>query len=361
MRLRLLILLMACLSCTGTARAREQTFKLGSMQVTAWSPDQPMPGKLPVLIFSHGLHGCDVQSSALTQAFAAAGYLVFAPNHRDASCNGGRTPWFEGTELMFLHPEQWTEATYRNRADDVRRLVAGLYDDERFRDRADWSRLGLVGHSLGGYTALGLAGAWPDWKLPGVRAVLALAPYSHPFTVQRTLGGLGMPVMYQCGENDFAITPIVAQAGGSYEQSPQPKYYVEFAAAGHLVWTNSDDTDRQAILAYSLAFLDHYVKGQAANALLTHPLPGAMPRSWATAMRSPRARQTRRAANPDRPARRIVESYAVSIRGVMPCALPARCNFCSARRCCRWPPRHSPPPRRIPIPGLIRQAWCGFS
>ena len=276
MRLRPLILpiLLSGLLCVCAAQAREQTFKLGGMQVTAWSPDQPVPGKLPVLIFSHGLHGCDVQSSALTQAFAAAGYLVFAPNHRDASCNGGRTPWFEGTELMFLHPEQWTEATYRNRADDVRRLVAGLYDDERFRDRADWSRLALVGHSLGGYTALGLAGAWPGWKLPGVRAVLALAPYSHPFTVQRTLGGLGVPVMYQCGENDFAITPIVAQDGGSYEQSPQPKYYVEFAAAGHLVWTNSDDTDRQAILAYSLAFLDHYVKGQAANALLTHPLPG---------------------------------------------------------------------------------------
>ena len=273
MQLRLLILL-SCLLCTCAAQAREQTLKVGNLQVTAWSPDQPPPGKLPVLIFSHGLHGCDVQSRFLTQAFAAAGYLVFAPNHRDASCNGGRTPWFEGTELMFLHPEQWTEATYRNRADDVRRLIAGLYDDERFRDRADWSRLGLVGHSLGGYTALGLAGAWPGWKLPGVKAVLALAPYSHPFTVQRTLGGVSVPVMYQCGENDFAITPVVAQAMGSYEQSAQPKYYVEFAGAGHLVWTDSDDTDRKAILAYSLAFLNHYVKGRPASALLTQAMPG---------------------------------------------------------------------------------------
>ena len=273
MRLRLLLVL-TWLFCACTAQAREQTLTVAGMQVTAWSQDQPAAGKQPVLIFSHGLHGCDVQSRSLTEAFAAAGYLVFAPNHRDASCNGGRTPWFEGTELMFLHPEQWTEATYRNRGDDVRRLIAGLYDDERFRDRADWSRLGLVGHSLGGYTVLGLAGAWPGWKLPGVKAVLALAPYSHPFTVQQTLAGLYVPVMYQCGQNDFPITPIVAQPQGSYEQSPQPKYYVEFANAGHLAWTNSDTTDRKAVLAYSLAFLNHYVKGEAPEAALTHPLSG---------------------------------------------------------------------------------------
>ncbi len=273
MPLRLLLLLIG-LFCAGMAQAREQTLTVAGMQVTAWSQDQPAAGKQPVLIFSHGLHGCDVQSRSLMEAFAAAGYLVFAPNHRDASCNGGRTPWFEGTELMFLHPEQWTEATYRNRGDDVRRLIAGLYDDERFRDRADWSRLGLVGHSLGGYTVLGLAGAWPGWKLPGVKAVLALAPYSHPFTVQQTLAGLYVPVMYQCGQNDFPITPIVAQPQGSYEQSPQPKYYVEFANAGHLAWTNSDTTDRKAILAYSLAFLNHYVRGDAADAVLTHTVPG---------------------------------------------------------------------------------------
>ena len=271
-----LLLLVTCLLCASAAQAREQTFTVSGMQVTAWSQDQPAAGKQPVLIFSHGLHGCDVQSRFLTEAFAAAGYLVFAPNHRDASCHGGTTPWFEGTELMFLHPEQWNADTYRNRATDVRRLIAGLYDDERFADRADWSRLGLVGHSLGGYTMLGLGGAWPDWKLPGVKAVLALAPYSHPYTVQQTLAGLSVPVMYQCGENDFAITPIVAQAQGSYEQSPQPKYYVEFAGAGHLVWTDSDATDRKAILAYSLAFINHYVKGAPADAVLTHAMPGVV-------------------------------------------------------------------------------------
>ena len=275
MKLRLTMLL-AVLLPWACAEAREQTLRLpagpsGTLQVTAWTPDTAAPGRLPVIVFSHGLHGCDVQARFLTQGLANAGYLVFAPNHRDASCNGGTTPWFEGTELMFLHPDQWTEATYRNRADDVRRVVAGLYDDDRFRGRADWSRLGLAGHSLGGYTVLGLAGGWAGWKLPGVKAVLALAPYSHPYDYRQTIGNLAAPVMYQCGQNDFAITPQVSQL--SYAASPQPKYYVEMANAGHFAWTDRDATAHRPILAYAVAFFDHYLKGQA-GPLLTQALPG---------------------------------------------------------------------------------------
>lgn len=279
-RPRLTALALLFLLCCAAAPAAEQTFSVSGLQVTAWTPDQP-GGREPVLIFSHGLHGCDVQSRFLTRALAAAGYLVFAPNHHDASCHGGTTPWFEGTELAFLHPEEWTQSSYGRRFDDVRRLIAGVRGDPRFA-AADWSRLGLVGHSLGGYTALGLAGAWSGWKLPGVKAVLALAPYSLPYDVHQTLGGLEAPVMYQCGQNDFAITPTVSAPQGSYDQSPQPKYYVEFANAGHFAWTDGDDTDHQAITAYALAFLNHYLRGLPAEPLLTHAGAGVVRLGYAS-------------------------------------------------------------------------------
>lgn len=275
----LLAALLLLLSCA-TAPAAERTFSVSGLQVTAWTPDRPS-GREPVLIFSHGLHGCDVQSRFLTQALAAAGYLVFAPNHRDASCHGGTTPWFEGTELAFLHPEEWDQSSYGKRFDDVRRLIAGVRGDPRFA-AADWSRLGLVGHSLGGYTALGLAGAWSGWKLPGVKAVLALAPYSLPYDVHHTLGGLEAPVMYQCGQNDFVITPTVSAPQGSYDQSPQPKYYVEFANAGHFAWTDGDNTDHQAITAYALAFLNHYLRGLPAEPLLTRAGPQVVKLGYAS-------------------------------------------------------------------------------
>src|SRR5437879_824972 len=176
------------------------------------------------------------------QAFAAAGYLVFAPNHADATCHGGHARWRDAPELPFRSPDDWNDSTYRDRADDIRRLIDVIRSDQRFRDRADLSRLGLAGHSLGGYTVLGLAGAWPSWKLGGVKAVLALSPYGQPFVRHKTLAQLSAPVMYQGGTWDFGITPSINKSMGAYEQSPAPKYYVGFTRATHFAWTNIGTT-----------------------------------------------------------------------------------------------------------------------
>lgn len=270
----MLSFLLAAFLCAPTAGAGELLLRYGSLQATAWLPDRTGAGRLPVLVFSHGFHGCDVQSRFFTQGLAAAGYLVLAPNHRDAACHYGRSDWLEAAQQPLWRPDLWSAATYADRAADVRALIAAVRADARFRGRADWSRLGLAGHSLGGYTALGLAGAWPQWKLPGVRAVLALAPYSLPFGLRGTLSGLAAPVMFQCGADDFAITPMVDGAVGSYANAPRPKYYAEFAGAGHLAWTDSDATDHRLILAYARAFLDHYLKGGPADPLLTHAARG---------------------------------------------------------------------------------------
>jgi predicted dienelactone hydrolase len=136
------------------------------------------------------------------------------------------------------------------------------------------TRLGLLGHSLGGYTALGLSGAWASWRVNGVKAVLALSPYSQPFVRHHTLGGVAAPVMYQSGTHDFGIAPSIRRPAGSYDQSPAPKYFVEFDQAGHGAWTDFSHTAHDAIIAYSLAFMNHYVKGDAADPLLTHGTPG---------------------------------------------------------------------------------------
>jgi hypothetical protein len=78
-----------------------------------------------------------------------------------------------------------------------------------WRNRIDWQRFGPVGHSLGGYTVLGLSGAWPSWKLDRVKAVPALSPHVRPFLVRRTPAGLGAPAMYQGGTSIFGITPAL--------------------------------------------------------------------------------------------------------------------------------------------------------
>jgi len=112
-------------------------------------------------------------------------------------------------EQNFGQPETWDEISFRDRADDIVHLVAALSAIPEWRNRVDWQRFGLVGHSLGGYTVLGLSDAWPSWKLDRVKAVLALSPYIQPFLVRGTPAGLGAPVMYRGGTLDFGITPAL--------------------------------------------------------------------------------------------------------------------------------------------------------
>jgi len=270
-----LVLTASLLVAGHKAWAEERQASIAGLTVAVWSPDAPSATPLPLVIFSHGFHGCATQSRFLIQALAADGYLVVAPNHRDATCDGGASRFRDPPQAPLLHPEEWSADTYRDRAADIRRLVAALRADPQWMHRIDWRRVALAGHSLGGYTVLGLAGAWPNWRLrPGISAVLALSPYAQPFVVRHDLSGLAAPVMYQGGTLDFGITPAIAKTEGAYALSPPPKYFVEFEGAGHLAWADfGRSTLHGPIAAYALAFLDHYVKGAAAAPLLTQAGP----------------------------------------------------------------------------------------
>lgn len=246
-----------------------ERFFIAGLDVTVWRPDESTPAALPIVVFSHGFHGCATQSRFLMTALAAAGYVVVAPNHRDATCNGGNSRWLDRSEQRFGNPETWDETSFRDRADDIICLVAALKAEPAWRNLINWQHFGLVGHSLGGYTVLGLGGTWHGWKLDGVKAVLALSPYVQPFLVRQTLAGLDAPVMYQGGTLDFGITPALQKAMGAYDLSPSPKYYVELKGAGHFAWTDLRATFHDPIVAYSLAFLDRYARGSAPTPQLT--------------------------------------------------------------------------------------------
>jgi predicted dienelactone hydrolase len=124
------------------------------------------------------------------------------------------------------------------------------------------ARVGVAGHSLGGYTVLGLAGGWPSWKDPRIRAVLAPSPYSSPYLSKEQRANLNIPVMYQGGTGDSVVTPTVKKSGGAYDQSAKPKYYIEFDGAGHFAWTHLNRTYVASINKYSVPFYDAYLKGQ---------------------------------------------------------------------------------------------------
>jgi predicted dienelactone hydrolase len=249
---------------------RETPLVIAGIKTVTWESASPAQQARPLIVFSHGFHGCATQSRFLMKALASAGYFVIAPNHRDATC-GGQASWSDKPAISFKDAARWTDATYRDRGDDIRRVVEALAKDERFRGRVDTANLGLAGHSLGGYTVLALAGAWPSWKLANVKAVLALSPYSTPFDASETISKVAAPVMYQGGTLDYGITPQMLKPGGTYEGSPSPKYLVEFSRAGHLAWTDLRSTFHEDIDHYAIAFMDRYLRGKATDLATARP------------------------------------------------------------------------------------------
>jgi predicted dienelactone hydrolase len=261
------------LSLLAAAPARaavEEATRIGGIDVVVWTPSAGGQRNLPVLVFSHALYLCPTQSRYLTRALADAGYLVVAPRHGDSSCSF--SVWPSMSRWSAKPSPMWTEDDYRDRADDIRKVVDALPRDARYRDVADMARLALAGHSLGGYTVLGLGGAWPSWRMPGVRAIVALTPYSLPFQRSDGLSRLSVPTMYQVGTLDPVFTMPLEQFG--YAQTPSPKYLVEISWANHLAWTDLGMSGRDAIVEYATAFLDQYVKDEPEAAALNVALPG---------------------------------------------------------------------------------------
>lgn len=87
----------------------------------------------------------------------------------------------------------------------IRDLLNAAKADAVIGPAGDWQKLGLAGHSLGGYTALAMAGARTAWRLANVQAVLAMAPYSKPYLVSADPPRLDAPVIIQAGEFDALL------------------------------------------------------------------------------------------------------------------------------------------------------------
>ena len=240
------------------------------------APPADCPG-LPLVVFSHGFGGCGLQSIFFTEELARHGYVVAAPDHRDATVcaieeRSTRLLWTRPA-APFHAPDRWSERSHADRRDDVLAVIRIVADDRELGRVVDTRQLAIAGHSLGGYTALGIAGAWPSWKAPGVKAVLAFSPYAAPFVDHGALGALDVPVMYQGAQFDWGITPLLEGAKGAYAQSRPPKYFLKLAGGSHFEWTNlvclgerdtasclKDRPNAYRIDRYAIEFLDRYLK-----------------------------------------------------------------------------------------------------
>ena len=131
------------------------------------------------------------------------------------------------------------------------------------RSRIDATRLGAMGHSMGGGGALEVGDRNAN---PRVKAVVGLQPWDIG-----SFAGMDVPSMIVGAQNDF-IAPVASHAEPFYTQITQAeKQYVELAGADHLVGVSDQTIQSRSAIAWFKRYLDNDTRY---NQFLCPPVSG---------------------------------------------------------------------------------------
>ncbi len=237
--------------------------------------------KFPLIVFSHGYSGCGVQSIFLTEELARHGYIVIAPDHDDALCSsrpGGKKLLDNFDLSIFNHPNNWTDKTFFDRREDIGAVIDYALEENSNKSSYLYNsispeQIGIIGHSLGGYTSLAMVGGWPKWQDNRIKVALLLSPYTKPYFLNKNIKNITVPIMLQGGTLDSTITPLIPEI---YSELGPPKFFLNIKYASHMAWANTvcltsptasdclkSNKRAEAIDFYALAFLDKYLKNDS--------------------------------------------------------------------------------------------------
>jgi len=225
------------------------------MQVANNAP--PTDGQFGFIVISHGAGGLSLNHRDLAMALASRGYVVAAPTHPRGKDND-----ISGVGVWVGRPKQ------------VSRVIDTLLQDSELGSHIQRERIGVAGHSNGGYTALALAGAKPDpatsiahcrqhpddsrfcssggaatrevartvgaipdVRDPRVRAIVLMAPNTAPFT-DDALAQVAVPIRVYGAERDD-LTLVRYHAERLAKALPSQTEYVLVPRAGHFSFVTS--------------------------------------------------------------------------------------------------------------------------
>ena len=225
------------------------------MQVANNAPS--IDGQFGLIVISHGAGGLSLNHRDLAMALASHGYVVAAPTHPRGKDND-----ISGVGVWVGRPKQ------------VSRVIDAVLGDAELGSHIQRERIGVVGHSNGGYTALAVAGAKPspaasiahcrqhpddskfcsyggaatrevtrkvgdipDVRDPRVRAIVLMAPNTAPFT-DDALAQVAVPVRVYGAERDD-LTLVRYHAERLAKTLPPETEYVLVKRAGHFSFITS--------------------------------------------------------------------------------------------------------------------------
>jgi predicted dienelactone hydrolase len=208
--------------------------------------DAPLaPGSFPLVLFSHGNGGIRFQSFFFGAHLASHGFVVASPDHH------GNT---------FLDAAQDVEDpdSALNRPLDMSFLIDELtvFAAEKgnfFEGAIELEKIGMSGHSFGGYTAFALAGGafdLGDFHEPRIKAIFPQAPFSGTFD-DPFFAAIDVPTLIVGGTLD-ETTPFPAHQQRPFDALAPGAAVVALAGlrdAGHFTFSDFCEVDR-ALVAF---------------------------------------------------------------------------------------------------------------
>jgi predicted dienelactone hydrolase len=223
------------------------------------APLDASAGPYPLLLFSHGACGYPAQSTFLTALLATRGFVVAAPPHPGNTLAEFPTC---GTLAALLASAEERPADVIHVTDGL--LAADLDPGSPFYGAIDETRVGMSGHSFGGFTTF-LVQPF-DTRF---RVAVPLAP--------ATPGGaaLTVPSLVVLGRIDSVVDNEAARA--AFARGTAPRYLVEIENTGHFAFSNgcfpgpdcappatlTQDEAHAAVLRWVVPFLEAHLAGDA--------------------------------------------------------------------------------------------------
>ena len=194
-------------------------------------------GAFPLVLFSHGNAGIRFQSLFLAIYLASHGYVVASPDHH-------------GNTFLDILAGTVDGLSFANRPRDMKFVLDDLLarnasGNDFLAGAIDPTRIGMSGHSFGGFTTFVLAaGADAD---PRISAFMPLAPAS-PFDAA-FLGSITKPILIVGGSLDDT-TPFDTQQAAPFQHLPSGAAVVglaEIVGGGHFTFSDICEVPRNLV------------------------------------------------------------------------------------------------------------------